>query len=186
MSISFRVAFIKNLNDNSKDDVLKIHKVGDSYTWTFKDSETSHFQTTTIESSYDVAERLNTVLKMVAADSDPPKFVQVDVPGFPQVLYDVKELSYNAPTIRDALYYTLSKWPGWVCNKHGKAIMRREYADEAQEEAPQEELSEREKRREAKRWMRRNGRLRTPSVADDLPPLIPADEPSAARHLYFD
>lgn len=185
MSISFRVTFIKNKEDNSKDDFLKIQKEGDSYSWTFKDAGVSHYQTATIESSYDVTERFNTLLKMVATDSDPPKFVQVDVPGFPQVLYDIKELSYNAPAIRDALYYTLCQWPEWVCNKHGKAIMRREYADEAHDETAQEEMSEREKRREAKRWMRRNGRLRTPSVADDLPPLVPTDERPTARHLYF-
>ena len=109
--IPFAIRFIKNRADKSEDDVLKITKVDQNvYSWWFRDSNDTRAHVITLQPAYTVNERLDTLLKMVVADTQPPKEIQVDVPGFPSVLINSADLSDHIPLIHECLSQAMSAW----------------------------------------------------------------------------
>ena len=186
MSIPFRIRFINATQDQTKDDVLTINKIDDNtFQWTFKDSSDSKNHSLTLSHGYNVTDRVQTLLEMFAADSSPAAEMQVDVPGFPTVLFKASQVYQNISLVRESLNHVLIAWP-----EREATINCSHWAQESPEYWPEaRQDAERAARRE-RRWKREGGRLRTNSTYDDdLPPLIPVssyETPRRGTHLYFD
>ena len=161
MHVPYRIRFLNNSSDQTKDDILTIKKVDDGFLWQFRDSNENHLQTLTLSQPYNVVDRVQTMLDLFAVDSAPAKEVQIDTPGFPTVLFKASEVSANIGLVRNALYQVLDAWPEWDLSRSSHKECRR---------------SER---------IRSSG-LQTPMAYDDMPPLVPASSPRRGTHLYFD
>jgi hypothetical protein len=146
--------------------VVTISKVNDNkFVWTFKDSNLTREQTSTLSSGYAVANRLQTMLELFTADSEPALEVQIDAPGFPTVLLKAADVRNNIHIIRDTLNHVLEAWPQ---NAECKA---------------------REVDYDPPRIDRRWNEALYHTADDDLPPLVPAssyETPRRGTHLYFD
>lgn len=119
MPIPFVLRFIKDSSNTSKDDVLKITPIDRNvFEWSFKDSNENGSHNLTLQPAYNVSERLDVLLKMVSADAQPPKEIQLDAPGFPSILIKAADLQNNASLIHEALEHVMYMWPEHHCRKH--------------------------------------------------------------------
>jgi len=106
----FLIRFVKNI-EKEIDDVLKITPAAnDTYDWIYRehDQKVSH-RTTLMRNS--VNARIETLFKLLSYDCEPPLQVQVDVPGFPQVLIPFDDIDVVKSFICDALDMTMGAWP---------------------------------------------------------------------------
>jgi hypothetical protein len=106
----FIIRFVKNI-EKEIDDVLKILPgANDTFEWVYRehDQKVKH-RTTLMRNS--VNARLETLFKLVTYDCEPPLQVQIDVPGFPQVLIPFDDLDVVKGFIQDSLDMTMGAWP---------------------------------------------------------------------------
>ena len=108
---TFIVTFINKDLNNKADNILRITRNDDGYTWNYKDAELSYSHTIYLYSSHAVYDRLETLLDMVYYDSQPVEFVQVEVPAFPTIIFPHADLKKMRGTVLDALYLTMKAWP---------------------------------------------------------------------------
>jgi hypothetical protein len=196
MSIPYVIRFIPS-NKEKKDDVLKITKLSaNSFQWSFADADQHMKQTLVLSPAYNVTERLQTLLELYAADSAPATEMQVDVPGFPTVLFKAADVGKNISLIRESLAHVLYSWPEYDFptnyNLNPAARCDPPRCDATCDAEPQYDTAcdAQEPPRCERRWMRTEGRLRANSNADELPDLIPSYEtprpPRRGKHLFFD
>lgn len=69
------------------------------------------YSTTTMLSSYDVVFYLRSVLNLITVDSDPYKFVQVDLPMMPSVLIELDDLDDAMAHIEQMVDVLTRSWP---------------------------------------------------------------------------
>jgi hypothetical protein len=106
----FLIRFVKNV-EKEIDDVLKIVPgANDTYEWIYREHDQKVVHRTTLMRN-SVNARIETLFKLVSYDCEPPLQVQVDVPGFPQVLIPFDDLDVVRTFIQDALDMTMGAWP---------------------------------------------------------------------------
>jgi len=109
---SFCIRFIKNLPSAPvTDDVVRIAPDATGFTWTFKVAPTGRTETLTGASSYDIEDRIRTMLTMVKDDDDPVKCIQVDVPGMPSVLLLQTTAYAWSESVVKAFKQSARNWP---------------------------------------------------------------------------
>ena len=112
MSIPFQMRFIKDISNNSADDILEIKLKSDgTYEWNFADSTLTSRHIVVLTKSYDVYDRLQNLLEMVSLDRQAPPDVQVDAPGYPSVLIPTCDLAKYSRVIVESLHLTMKAWP---------------------------------------------------------------------------
>ena len=178
MFIPFTIRFIKDQKDNKADtdDVLTIRKSGDNeYEWSFRDSDQKSAHVIRFDQSYRLYERFESLLRMTAADAQPPSEIQFDIPAYPTVLIKHNELNYNLPTILESASMVFNGWP--ECVDKSQHNLRTPSAKGLYDDMPGLlPMSDEE-------------------TYDDLPDLIPVPHTNAkrrwseanhtGRHLYF-
>ena len=112
----FTLCFIGDINDKGKDSVLKIQpSSNDTFEWVFRDSKNATpYKTTLMRNS--VNARIENLLRLIAYDSEPPSHLQVDVPGYPQIMVTYDDIGSVRELIADAIDFAMGAWPTHICS----------------------------------------------------------------------
>jgi hypothetical protein len=110
---SFGLSFIKTASSKvSEDDRLQITpRFGGDFLWSFKDAKLKYTQEVVLSIKEAVETRLEALIDLLAADDDPIDSVQIEVPGFPVVLYNIENLKSVKKAILRAWRLTAANWP---------------------------------------------------------------------------
>lgn len=129
---SFGLVFIQpGSTKASEDDRLQITpRFGGDFLWSFKDVKLKYSQEVVLSIKEAVETRLETLIDMMAADDDPIDSVQIEVPGFPVVLYNVENLKSLKKVILRAWRQTAANWPQNDIPIHKVPVLRREKRQE--------------------------------------------------------
>ena len=119
----FSIRFINDFNESSKDDLVTIKRNDNgSFQWTYKDHNvktTPH--SATIQSSYEVHQRIESLMRVIGRDNMPVEMIQLDAPGIPSVIFD----RLNIESARDSIVETFSlcalAWPVFVDSRGCRA-----------------------------------------------------------------
>jgi len=107
----FTLRFIGDIDDNSKDSVLKIQpSTNDTFDWIFRESgDAKAYKTVLMRNS--VNARIENLLRLVDYDAEPPTHVQIDAPGYPQIIVTYDDLGRVRELITDAVDFAMGAWP---------------------------------------------------------------------------
>jgi len=106
---SFTLRFIDDLDNSKKDVVIKVFPSDSTFTWSYKHKNSGeHYLHLKLQASY---ERMDSILTMVQYDTDEPSKVQVDIPGYPQILMTFSNFVVMKPRILESFLATMRDWP---------------------------------------------------------------------------
>jgi len=166
MSHLMNIRFIRRNEKCAKnDDTMKIiSSDGKTYSVVFTQGETKKSTLVSMSDSA-VFRWVRHTMSLLARDADPFEFVQLDLPLMPSVMVKVKELDSAYNTILNAVEFHLDNWP----------IKPRTLSSESDENA----------------FIPGNTAFccdHEEDEEDDMPPLIPIDEPQQFRthHIFLD
>ena len=114
MSSPFVIHFISKIDTSETDHTLKIQtSTNDTFLWSYHEAGAKNVQQVTLTRN-SVNARLENLLKLVSYDTEPPTHLQVDVPGYPQVMIANDDVDVVKTFIMDALDFAMGAWPAPV------------------------------------------------------------------------
>jgi hypothetical protein len=147
------------------DDTMKIiSSDGENYDVVFTQGETKKSTLVSMSDSA-VFRWVRHTISLLARDADPFEFVQLDLPLMPSVMVKVKELDSAYNTILNAVEFHLDNWPikPRTSEANTSLPVNTAFCCDHEDEDEEEDY-------------------------DDMPPLIPIDEPQQFRthHMFLD
>jgi hypothetical protein len=109
----FSIRFINDFNNSTQDDLVTIRRNDNgSFQWTYKDHNVNTTpQTATIQSSYEVHQRIESLMRVVGRDDKPVEMIQLDAPGIPSVIFDHMNIESARESIVETFGFCSLAWP---------------------------------------------------------------------------
>lgn len=109
----FSIRFINDFNNSTQDDLVTIRRNDNgSFQWTYKDHNVNTTpQSATIQSSYEVHQRIESLMRVVGRDDKPVEMIQLDAPGIPSVIFDHMNIESARESIVETFGFCSLAWP---------------------------------------------------------------------------
>ena len=170
-----------------------VKPVNGSYFWDYHDPTVPSHHVMHLQSVADVIDTFNHLVHALSWDIDPYRSIQVNVPAFPPIMVEMKDLPRALDDIRQLLLSALFNTPQTMTAEAAEEYMENDVemdtcdCEDEDEDEDDEDEDEDDEDEEAETNDEANDADDEENIYADMPPLIPVNPspPPVQSHSYF-